>query len=112
MSLVTSQLNIRSIVSPEIRAEFQSKVFEGFFAIVDPNIAQTVEEVIIFAVSSLYGLLESSNLVNLLKYAKIRNFRLKRIYRSNEVIEKMVGDISSEGVTKIILCDDIENILV
>lgn len=110
MSL-NSSLNIASITFNEVRVEIRSKVFEGFNLSIDTNLAQNIEEAIIFTVSALYGLLETSNLVSLLKYAKLRHFKLHKAYRIGEEISGANKETSTKGISKIVIVDDIEDIL-
>lgn len=63
--------------SKTIKVEFESKVFGGYSCLVDTNIAQTIDEALIFAVSSLYGVLETNGFVKILDLAKMRNFKIK-----------------------------------
>lgn len=58
---------------------FESDIFGGFTTHVNLESIQCVDEILIFAVSALYGLLELHHFDKLLAAAKQRNFFIKSI---------------------------------
>ena len=92
--------------SSDVRCVFESEVFEGFVCLVDTNVAQTVEEVLIFAVSSLYGILETNNFTKLLHFAKLRNFKINLCDGSSGI----PPFTPSKGISKIVISDNLPSL--
>lgn len=103
-SLSSSWMGRPIPIDTKVRCEFESEVFGGFVSIVDTMIAQNVEEVLIFAVSELYGVLETNKFEKILTLAKLRNFRIKSC--DGDLL--YLGSTPSRGIKTIIITDTLE----
>jgi hypothetical protein len=108
MTSLSSSWSLKSVpINKDIRCEFESEVFGGFVSIVDTQVAQNIEEVLIFAISSLYGVLECNNLVKILSLAKLRNFRIKTCDGG----PPLTSDTPSRGIRFIIITDSLNALI-
>lgn len=90
----------------DVMCVFESEVFGGYSVAINTQVAQTLDEVLIFAVSSLLSVFDSNKLTKLLMLCSLRNFSIKRVDGSTS----FDSSAQSFGVTSIVITDKLEKL--